>query len=39
MSKVQRLKPAHKIYERLVWDQECVPGANFVIGYEDVGVF
>ncbi|GES76747.1 DUF455 domain protein [Rhizophagus clarus] len=35
MAKVQRLKPAHKIYERLIWDQDCISGANFVIGYED----
>ncbi|CAB4428659.1 unnamed protein product [Rhizophagus irregularis] len=35
MSKVQRLKPAHKIYERLLWDQDCISGTNFVIGYED----
>jgi len=39
MSKVQGLKPAHKIYKRLIRDHECVPGGNFVIGYEDVGVF
>ncbi|CAG8465806.1 12011_t:CDS:2, partial [Ambispora gerdemannii] len=32
---MQRLKPAHEIYNRLLWDTSCVPGGEFVIGYED----
>ncbi|CAG8467657.1 7702_t:CDS:2, partial [Dentiscutata erythropus] len=30
---MQRLKPAHEIYNRLIWDKEQF--GDFVIGYED----
>ncbi|CAG8513166.1 6467_t:CDS:2, partial [Acaulospora colombiana] len=32
---MQRLKPAHEIYKRLKWDEEVIPGGDFIIGYED----
>ncbi|RUP26651.1 hypothetical protein BC936DRAFT_138767 [Jimgerdemannia flammicorona] len=31
----QRLKPAHEIYARLIWDTQIAPDGLFTVGYED----